>query len=168
MKPCFPGSEISENILTFRDILSGKTAIENETVCVIGSGLTGLETAHYLTENNSKVTIIEMAKETAPGTWMQHKDDILPKLINAGAEIFTGEKLLQVNKGYIVTENVDTGKTKNIPCDKVVLALGSRSENRLAKELSEKGFNVVSIGDAQKVGKIADATKAAYQAALNV
>ncbi len=168
VKPCFPGSEVPESILTFRDILSGKTVIENETVCVIGSGLTGLETAHYLTEKNCKVTIIEMAKEIAPGTWMQHKDDILPKLKAAGAEIFTGKKLRQVNKGYIVTENIDTGKTKNIPCDKVVLALGSRSENRLAKELSENGFDVVAIGDAQKVGKIADATKAAYKAALNV
>lgn len=168
VKPRFPGNEDTANVLTFRDILSGSTVIDNKEVCVIGSGLTGLETAHYLTEKGCKVTVIEMADEIAPGTWMQHKDDIVPKLINAGAEIFTGEKLLQVNKGYIVTENVDTGKTKNIPCDKVVLALGSRSENRLAKELSEKGFNVVSIGDAQKVGKIADATKAAYQAALNV
>ena len=166
--PRFPGSEDKCNVLTFKDVLSGKTDISGAVVSVIGSGLTGLETAHYLTERGCKVTVVEMADTIAPGTWMQHKDDILPKLINADTEILTSEKLLQINKGYIVTENVKTKKTRNIPCDKVVLALGSRSENKLSEELSEKGFDVITIGDARKVGKIADTTKAAYEAAMNV
>lgn len=168
VKPRFPGSEDPANILTFKDILTEKADIKNKNICVIGSGLTGLETAHYLTAKGNNVTIIEMADEIAPGTWMQHKDDILPKLEKAGAEIFTGEKLLQVNKGYIVTENTATKKMKNIPCDRVVLALGSRSDNRLAGKLIKEGFDVIVIGDAGRVGKIADATKAAYEAAINI
>lgn len=168
IKPRFPGNEDVRAVLTFKDILSGEKSIENSTVCVIGSGLTGLECAHYLTEKNNKVKIIEMADETAPGTWMQHKDDILPKLIEAGTQIYTSEKLLQVNKGYIVTENTKTKKHTNIPCDKVVLSLGSRSENALAKTLTKENFDVTVIGDALHPGKIADATKAAYTAAMNI
>lgn len=166
--PRFPGNEDKCNILTFKDILSGKVDISGSEAAVIGSGLTGLETAHYLTEKGCKVTVVEMADTVAPGTWMQHRDDILPKLEKAGTDILTSEKLLQINKGYIVTENVKTKKTRNIPCDKVVLALGSRSENSLSKKLSEKGIDVITIGDASKVGKIADATKAAYEAAINI
>ncbi len=168
VKPRFPGNEDAGKVLTFKDILSGEAEVRNETVCVIGSGLTGLETAHYLTDKGCKVTVVEMADEIAPGTWMQHKDDILPKLKNAGTDILTCEKLMQINKGYIVTENIKTKKTKNIPCDRVVLALGSRSENALTRTLTEKGFDVLTVGDAAIVGKIADATKSAYEAALNV
>lgn len=83
-------------------------------------------------------------------------------------EIFTGDKLTEVNNGFIVTENVRTKKTREIPCEKVVLALGSKSENKLAKELSAAGFDVTAIGDAKKVGKIADATKAAYLTATSI
>ncbi len=50
----------------------------------------------------------------------------------------------------------------------MVLALGSKSENKLAKELSAAGFDVTAIGDAKKVGKIADATKAAYLTATSI
>lgn len=168
LKPRFPGSEDPANVLTFKDILTGKADVRDCNVSVIGSGLTGLETAHYLTEKGCKVTVVEMADEIAPGTWMQHKDDILPKLEKAGAKIFTGEKLIQINKGYIVTENICSKKTSEIPCDRVVLALGSYSEKRLASKLITMGFDVSVIGDADKVGNIANATKAAYLTAINV
>lgn len=168
VKPRFPGNADCCEVLTFRDVLSGKAEITDSEVCVIGSGLTGLETAHYLTEKGCKVTVIEMADEIAPGTWMQHKDDILPKLEKAGTVIYTSEKLVEINKGYIVTKSLINGITRNIPCDRVVLALGSKKENRLALQLKNEGFDIQVIGDADKIGKIADATKAAYQAAVNV
>lgn len=168
VRPTFNGNASADRVLTFKEVLTDKNCPESCSVTVIGSGLTGLETAHYLTEKGCKVTIVEMAEDTAPGTWMQHKDDVLPKLKKAGTEIFTGEKLTEVNNGFIVTENVRTKKTREIPCEKVVLALGSKSENKLAKELSAAGFDVTAIGDAKKVGKIADATKAAYLTATSI
>lgn len=168
IKPRFPGNELPENTLTFREILEEKESISNKNVCVIGSGLTGLETAHFLAEKGCKVTIIEMAEEIAPGTWMQHRDDILPKLKKYGTEIYTDEKLLQINKGYITTQSTKTQRIRNIPCDKTVLALGSRSENKLYNLLTKEGFDVTLIGDSFKVGKIADATKQAYNAANNI
>ena len=166
--PRFPGNGDKKNILTFKDILQNKESISGKKVVVIGSGLTGLETAHYLTEKGCQVTIIEMADEIAPGTWMQHKDDVLPHLKKAGAVIYTGEKLLEINKDHIVTENVKTKKRTSLPCDKVVLALGSKPENGLAKALSAEGISFINIGDSLKVGKIADATKAAFEEVRNI
>ncbi len=130
--------------------------------------LTGLETAHALCENGCKVTIVEMANEVAPGTWMQHKDDILPKLRSAGAKIKTGEKLCEVYTDRIVTENVKTKQKTDIPCDRVVLSLGSRPDASVVEELKKCGFSPIVIGDANRVGKIADATKAAYKAAISI
>ena len=166
--PRFPGNGDKKNILTFKDILQNKESISGKKVAVIGSGLTGLETAHYLTEKGCQVTIIEMADEIAPGTWMQHKDDVLPHLKKAGAVIYTGEKLLEINNDHIVTENIKTKKRTSLPCDKVVLALGSKPENGLAKALSAEGISFINIGDSRKVGKIADATKAAFEEVRNI
>lgn len=168
IKPRFAGNCPAEDILTFEDILSGKAELKDCTVAVIGSGLTGLETAHALCENGCKVTIVEMANEVAPGTWMQHKDDILPKLKKAGTKIMTGEKLCEVYTDRIVTENVDTKKRTDIACDRVVLSLGSRPDASVVEELKRSGFPPIVIGDANMVGKIADATKAAYKAAISI
>ena len=153
---------------TFEDILTGKVVIKDKNVAVIGSGMTGLETAHYLTENGCKVTVIEMADEIAPGIWMQHKDDVMPHLIDAGTEFLTGEKLRLIGDSYIITENVKSGEKKQRSFDSVVLSLGSRPENSFADELRVAGYNPVLIGDSKKVGRIADATKAAYEAAVNL
>lgn len=168
IKPRFAGNCPAEDILTFEDILSGRVELKDCSVAVIGSGLTGLETAHALCENGCKVTVVEMAKEIAPGTWMQHKDDILPKLNKAGAKLMAGEKLCEVYTDKIVTENVKTKQKTDISCDRVVLSLGSRPDATVVEELRKSGFSPIVIGDASRVGKIADATKAAYKAAISI
>ena len=167
VKPKFAG-KCSGEIYTFEDILSGRVNLENKAVAVIGSGMTGLETAHYLTEKGNKVTVVEMAKKIAPGTWMQHVDDIMPKLEKAGTVFMTGEKLSEINDGYIVTENVKTEEFTRVNVDHVVLALGSRPVNFLEQELKRDGFKVFTVGDSKKVGRIADATKSAYEAVKSI
>lgn len=168
VKPRFGGDYNPDDVYTFEDILSGKVNLENEKIALIGSGMTGLETAHYLTEKGNKVTIVEMAKKIAPGTWMQHVDDILPKLEKAGTVIMTNEKLSEIRKGYIITENVKTKENTSVEADKVVLALGSRPVNDLENLLKKEGFRPIVIGDSKKVGRIADATKAAYEAVMSI
>lgn len=167
IKPKF-GLNAENEPCTFEDILTGKVNIDNKKVAVIGSGMTGLETAHYLTEKGNKVTVIEMADEIAHGIWMQHKDDIMPKLQAAGTEFILGEKLRLVADGYITIENVKSGEKRQINVDDVVLSLGSRPDTSFVDELRVAGYNPILIGDCKKVGRIADATKAAYEAAVNL
>ena len=166
VKPKFSGKYDDSNVMTSEDILSGKIKLENKQVALIGSGMTGLETAHLLTESGCKVTVVEMADEIAPGVWMQHKDDVLPKLKKAGTQFKLREKLCEIGKGYVKTENTKTKKVSTIPCDCAVLSLGNRPNKNVADELSQ--FNPIVIGDCNKVGRIADATKAAYEAAKKI
>lgn len=167
VKPKFKGDCTGE-IYTFEDILSGRVNLEGKNVAVIGSGMTGLETAHYLCEKGNRVTVVEMAKKLAPGTWMQHVDDVMPKLEAAGTVFMTGEKLNEINDGYIVTENVKTEEYTRVNVDHVVLALGSRPVNGLEEELKRSGFKTITVGDSKKVGRIADATKSAYEAVKSI
>lgn len=168
IKPHFAGTYDEEKLLTFEDVLTGKVTLKDQKVAVIGSGMTGLETANSLTENGCKVTVVEMADEIAPGTWMQHKDDILPKLKAAGTQFRISEKLCQIEGKYILTENVHTKQRFADEFDAVVLALGSRREHALYQPLINAGFIVKAVGDSEKVGRIADATKSAYLAARDL
>ena len=109
-----------------------------------------------------------MANEIAPGTWMQHVDDVMPKLKKANTKFMLSEKLIEVGNGYVITQSIETDQTTKIDVDKVVLALGSRPNNQIACDLIDAGYESFIIGDSCRVGKIADATKSAYMLAMNV
>ncbi len=158
-----------KNVYTSTDVLDGSHIPQGKQVAVIGSGMTGLETAELLCENGNKVTIIEMANSIAPGTWMQHVDDALPRLRAAGAKILTSRKLVEITPNSVILEG--RGKKaarKSIECDEVVLSLGVRSDNALYESINGKFDKVYLIGDAKKVGRIADATAAAFKCATEL
>ena len=168
IKPHFDGNYNDSDLCTAEEILSGKVSVENKTVALIGAGLTGLETAQLLAQRGCKVTVVDMSNEIAPGSWMQHRDDIVPKLKAHGVKFLLEKKLVEVNSGEILLQHVKKPEQQVVPCDITVLALGSRPDNALTSELQAAGIKVTAIGDCSKVGKIADATKAAYEAAIKI
>lgn len=158
----------TENVYTPDKILSGDAVLENQKVAVVGSGLTGLETAELLCTLGSKVVIVEMADEIAPGTWMQHKDDIIPKLKKYGTEFITGHQLIKINADSIELKKVGTKNIRIESADSVVLSLGTHPVNTLETELKGVCDRILTVGDASKIGKIADATESAYLASLSI
>ena len=151
----------NDNVFVAPDLYTGKVKINGKKVAVIGSGMTGLGTAALLASQGNKVTVVEMADIQAPGTWMQHIDDIMPKLKKLGVEIITSHKLIKINKDNIVLSNIKNHKEKVIETENVVLSIGVCPENALYNEIKDKFGNVYMVGDALKVGRIADATRTA-------
>lgn len=161
-RPEFIDGHNRKNVYTTTEILDGSVVIENKKVAVIGSGMTGLETAELLTETGNKVTVIEMADEIAPGVWHQHINDIMPRLENKGTEFLTSKKLTAIKEKAIVIDD-KKGNKSEIATDYVVLSLGAKNENSLFNALKDAGINTYLIGDAEKVGRIADATRSAFE-----
>lgn len=165
----FPKPFQKENVCTVTDILNGNVVLNNKKVAVIGSGMTGLETSELLCEQGNKVSIIEMADEIAPGAYFQQLDDALPKLKAAGTQFFASSKLTEIQSDCVVVENTKTGEKKNIAADFVVLSLGCRPDNSLLDEIKDgKSYKVINIGDSVKIGRIANATQAAFDAVMSV
>lgn len=166
-----PKAFSGENVCTVTEILDGSVKLENKHVAVIGSGMTGLETSELLCSMGNKVTIVEMADEIAPGAWFQHVDDALPKLKQAGTVFMPSHKLLEIQEGVVVLEHTKTNAKVEVHADYVVLSLGSRPDNSLYEELrhvKDRKYKVFNIGDSSKVGRIANATEAAYQLAMTL
>jgi len=157
-----PGTD-GPNVCAATDIY-GKEPLPVKTAAVIGSGMTGLETAAILAKQGKKVTVVEMADTVAPGTWMQHVDDIMPVLKEHGVEIITGHKLVKVDRDRIVIEPTRGGKTRSIPTEKVLLSVGVKPSQALYNELKDRFDRLFLIGDASRPGRIADATASAYEA----
>ncbi len=130
--------------------------------------MTGLETSELLVSQGNHVTIVEMAPRFAPGAYFQHVDDALPKLQAAHTVFMVGQKLLAVHPDSIELENVDTGSKTMVPCDLVVLSLGVRPENGLYESIKSSFSRVYNIGDSNKIGRIHNATEAAYQLAMSL
>ena len=82
---------------------------------VVGSGMTGLETAEILNETGNRVTVIEMAKEIAPGTWFQLLDDEMERLQPAGTRFLTGHQLIGDREGEIVSADLQGGQDRPYP-----------------------------------------------------
>ena len=161
-RPRFIDGYDRENVYTTTEILDGSVVLENKKVAVIGSGMTGLETAELLNETGNRVTVVEMADEIAPGVWHQHVIDIMPRLESKKTEFLTSEKLTAIKDNLVVVED-KKGNKSEIATDFVVLSLGAKSENALYNELKNSGINTYLIGDAEKVGRIADATRSAFE-----
>ncbi|MBR2869145.1 MAG: FAD-dependent oxidoreductase [Clostridia bacterium] len=161
-RPKFIDGYDRENVYTTTDILDGSVVLENKKVAVIGSGMTGLETAELLTVTGNNVTVVEMADEIAPGVWHQHVNDIMPRLEAKNTAFLTAKKLTAIKEESIVIED-KKGNKSEVATDFVVLSLGAKSEKSLYTELKNSGVNTYLIGDAEKVGRIADATRSAFE-----
>lgn len=158
-----------EDVFTAPEIIMKKKVIKNSNVVVVGTGLTGLETAEILNENGNNVTMVELADEVAPGAWFQLVDDELERILPCGTQILTSTKLVKILDGRVLTENTKTGERDYIFADCTVLAAGVMPAPGIADEIEKlDGIKVYRVGDAVKSGTIADATHSAFETALSI
>lgn len=160
----YPSAFKADNSVTVTEILNGSVKPENKNICVIGSGMTGLETSELLCELGNRVTIVEMADKIAPGAWFQSVDDALPKLEKSNTEFLTSTKLKAINPDSITAVDLKNNKEIKIPCDLVVLSMGVKPDNSLYQSIKNKYKYVFNIGDSNKTGRIHNATEDAYNA----
>lgn len=154
------------NVYSPADVLTGASGLENCRVCIIGSGLTGLETGSYLVEKGCEVSIYEMADTIAPGGFPPVSMDETGSLAKAGVRMCPGHKLLEIREDAAVFED-NGGFIIEEPCDAAVVSLGVRSVNNLKDELADLP-NLFIIGDAEKTGRIPQAVAAGYRVGIEL
>ncbi len=176
-------------------MLSEKTAHLGERVVIIGGNATGCETAHYvgclgipdpetftflmvhsaedpiqamglLHKPWRKITVIEMTGKIAGNVSRSARWSLMKSLKSLGVELRTGTRLLEVTDKAVVVMT-DRGE-ESIPADTVVLATGVSPVKELEKALEGTGVNLILLGDADKPGKIEDAVRQGFEAALRV
>ncbi|MDD7687010.1 MAG: NAD(P)/FAD-dependent oxidoreductase [Actinomycetaceae bacterium] len=163
--PPLPGMD-SAHVVEAVAVLNG-TAQVGKRVAVVGSGMTGLETAELLhTQGHDVVGVYEMAAQIAPGAYKRNVDSVASHLRAAQIGLFPGHKLLEVTDNAAIFETAE-GRVE-VPIDTLVVALGMRPRAELAHDLAEAGIDAVSVGDAANVARVAEAIASGFRAARSV
>lgn len=150
-----PGGD-RPNVTDAVAVLTGK-AVPTGSVVVVGGGLVGLEAAEYLAERGVHVTVLEMLDRVGADLGQLRRICVMEALAAAGVEQVTGATVVQIKRRSVVVEQ--GGETREVPCDAVVVAVGSRPDDHtvLAKHCAERGIAFHVVGDAVRARRALDA-----------
>ncbi len=160
--PAIPGVD-GPNVCDAWKVLAGEQEVHGR-VAVVGGGLVGCETAEYLAAQGCKVSVVEMRNQIANGVGSTVLPTLLENYRTYGVEQYTGHKVTSIAMGELICEDKDNNVVK-IPCDYVVMAIGARPVTFDTAALSDKGIEIVKIGDCREVADISHAIKTGYDAA---
>ena len=131
---------------------------------IIGGGMIGCETAYRLWEDGTDVTVIEMLPDILMvGTSLIYRHAAVKKLRNTSVNIMTDASVVEIlDDGVLLADGT------KVEGDKVILAVGLRSDKTLFEELNEVVDEVYVIGDANKPGIIFHAVNDAHKIAVEL
>lgn len=167
MPQSIPGID-GEAVFNYAEILAGKVELTGKKVAVIGSGMTGIETAHFLAENGNEVSIFEMADTIGPGLFFQNLIDIMSQIGKLGVKLYPKHKLLKLEKGAAIFETSESGAKKEYQFDAIVISVGAAPNRELTEEIQSHLERVYVLGDALKVSRIRNAMETGFITAYNL
>ena len=160
--PPIPGHE---KAVLAEQILAGEVKLTGKTIAVIGGGVTGLETAEYLSADN-KVTVVEMQNAVGTTLYPSVLHLLKDRLDKNGAEILTGHAIKAIGDGEVTLSVTATAMDVTRKADVVVFALGVRPNRALVDEMEAAFDRVVLLGDTEKPGNIVNAMHSANDKAF--
>ena len=155
-----PGID-GENVVTAEDVLLGKVKLSGSAI-VVGSGMTGLETAEMLVMKGCDITLVEMLSEVGPGMFWGVVSDVMSRINAHNPKILTGHKLARVRPEGVELTRLADNETVRAQADYIVLAMGVRPRKAVVDMFSEAFDNVYVVGDATKGARILEATQDAH------
>jgi 2-enoate reductase len=128
----------------------------SKKICVIGGGEVGLEAAYILGKKGHKVTVVEMAEELFKDLNLLQIEYAKERIKEAGTNVIKNHKVKEIKDGKVLIED-SKFESNEIEADIVMIAVGSRTNEKLVKELEGKVPEIKVIGDCVKVARIIDA-----------
>ena len=150
----------SSHVHTMEDTLLKKVTVSGKHVAVIGGGMVGLETAHYLCQEN-KVTIVEMTNTPGATMYPTVRNKLMSILDEDGVEVRLNRALSAVKEDTIVMDCTDVAEPtqETMDVDEVVIAVGRKPNLDLFHEMEAAFDKVVMAGDCIAGGSILEATR---------
>lgn len=153
------------------NVVTGKAVCDNgadgigKRVVVIGGGLIGSEAAVWLAGLGREVSLIEMLPQVAGDATGGHRTGLLDQLAG-NVEIYTDTRCVEVTPNGVIAEC--KGERMTLPADTVIVAAGMRSKSETAYALGAVCPVFRVIGDCNRPGKILEAVRDGYFAALDI
>ena len=118
--------------------------------------MTGCDSALYLAQEGKKVTIVEALPEIAGDLNFISRGGLMEKLTENGVNVLPNMTIREfTDEGLLAADR--EGNEQILKADTVILALGAKSENRLAKDLRDTVLELYEIGDCVSPRRIGEA-----------
>lgn len=134
--------------------------------CIVGGGSIGCETALYLTNKGWSVILVEMLPTVANDLHEANRVMLLELLKEHDVRILTGSQVKEATSTAVLVSTPDG--EKEFPADLLILAIGRRPVNGLAKIAQGLVKETYIIGDCMAPRKIKDAIWEAFKLAINI
>ena len=131
-----------------------------DRVVVVGGRYIGMEVATKLAKQGKDVSLLE-ALEIGHGGIPRLVGIYRNEMVAAKVRFYPNSPLMRLNSEGVDAAN--NGSMLTLPCDTVVLAIGTVPVNGLARDLDELGMEYHAIGDCRQIG---DALYAIREGAL--
>jgi len=161
--PAIPGIK-NERVITIEDLMLNKKAT-GDVIIVAGGGIVGCETALFLAQEGKKLTIVETLPAAYDMNWISRMA-LLEMLFDKGVTISNGTIKEITEEGLIATD--PEGKDQTLKADTIILALGSESENKLAKNLEDEIKELYVVGDCVTPGNLRKAIHEGFVAGWRI
>jgi 2,4-dienoyl-CoA reductase (NADPH2) len=190
--PCIPGINHSKVVLAW-DVLAGKATV-GKKIIVVGGNAVGLETALYLAHQgtlspevlhflmvnkaespdtleqlldrgNKEVCVVEMTRKVGQDIGNSTRWTVMAELKRLGVKIVAGAKAIEVTEAGLRIQKET--REELLPADSVVMATGSKPENRLASA-KDLAAELYVIGDANKPRNALEAIREGFLTGLKI
>jgi len=138
-----------------------------KNVVIIGAGLIGMETADFLVDQGSRVTLVELLKQSPVLRITGHGYQLHKRLRDANVQ-FRFSTTISGIEGDQVTLSCDNRDEVLDGVDQVVLAAGMKPRMELKETLKQQGIRHFIVGDADQVRRIIEATEEGARAAWDI
>lgn len=136
-------------------------------ILVVGGGLIGMETACFLAEKGSSVTLIEELPSTPVPPVSTHGYSLHAFLQKKECRLWFGCKLKSI-QDKTITILVEGKEEVLSGFDQIVIAVGMKPRNELKQFLEENDIPHTVVGDALEVRRIMEATEEGAKAAWDL
>lgn len=158
--PPVPGID-GGNVVLAEEVLLQPEDAKGECV-IVGSGMTGLETAELVLKSCHRTTIADLLPEIGAGADRMTILDAKQRMAPYNPTYLPGHKLARINSAGVEFECVATGLPVQVAADTVILALGVRPQTELIERFRSAFPEAHVLGDAAQGGRVVDATQDAY------
>ena len=136
-------------------------------VAIIGGGLVGIELGEFLVDRGRQVVILEAGPSLGRELPIVRRWRVLDTLREHGVVLHTKATVDSIDKKKLCYTDAE-GQHHELAVDSVVLAVGARPDDTLARTLEAGGVPVTSVGDGAHIGYIEGAVKSGMRAGLSV
>jgi pyruvate/2-oxoglutarate dehydrogenase complex dihydrolipoamide dehydrogenase (E3) component len=145
----------------------GSEVAPGKHVVIVGGGMIGMETADFLIEKGSGVTVVELLPRSPVKKFASHGYMLHTRLRDGGGRLLLGTEVKSIQEDSVTVVSEEAGE-QVLSADQIVIAVGTRPRDTLKKFLEQRNIAHFIAGDAVQPRRIIEATEEGARAAWQI